>query len=140
MIEAMFASALMLSTAAIGEVEGLWRTEDETAIIRLLPCDGDMSRLCGDLVWVIDDEGLDEGYLGGRILEDFTYEDGAFRQGRLINPEDGRVYRGAITVQGDDQLDLQGCALRVFCQTRTWSRYDGPLPTDVGVTAPSAAR
>lgn len=47
---------------------------------------------------------------------------GAWTVAALYNPDDGRTYRGAIHLVGDDRLELKGCAWAVFCQTQTWRR------------------
>jgi len=47
---------------------------------------------------------------------------GAWNVEALYNPDDGRTYRGAVRLLGDDRLELKGCALAIFCQTQTWRR------------------
>ena len=46
---------------------------------------------------------------------------GVWGEGALYNPDDGRTYDGEIRLKGGT-LELQGCALLVFCQTQTWRR------------------
>jgi len=47
---------------------------------------------------------------------------GVWTGGALYNPDDGRTYRGAIHMRGRDNLELQGCALVIICQTQAWRR------------------
>jgi uncharacterized protein (DUF2147 family) len=47
---------------------------------------------------------------------------GAWTVAALYSPDDGRTYRGAIHLVGDDRLELKGCALAILCQTQTWRR------------------
>ena len=61
------------------------------------------------------------------ILRDFVFERGAWREGSVSNPEDGRTYRGTINLDGDI-LRLRGCA-GPFCQTQVWRRLNSiPRP------------
>lgn len=41
--------------------------------------------------------------------------------GSVTDPRDDRTYSGRATLSGDT-LKLTGCALKIFCQTETWSR------------------
>ena len=46
---------------------------------------------------------------------------GAEYKGTVTDPEDDREYSGNANVSGKS-MKLQGCALRVFCQTQTWKK------------------
>lgn len=61
--------------------------------------------------------------LGLEILHGLTESSpGVWSGGDLYNPDDGHRYVGTIHLQGSDRLELQGCALKVVCQTQTWRR------------------
>ena len=104
-----------------------WATPGLGAVVRLAPC-ANASQLCGRLVWVWDPEDAGGGAVGTVILRDFVYARGAWREGTVSNPEDGRTYRGEITPDGHNVLRLRGCA-GPFCQTQVWRRLSSiPRP------------
>lgn len=41
--------------------------------------------------------------------------------GSVTDPRDGRTYAGRASLVGDS-LKLSGCALKIFCQTESWTR------------------
>ena len=70
---------------------------------------------------------MDRGALGSMILRDFAFENGAWRNGTVTSPKDGRTYRGTINLDGD-LLRLRGCA-GPFCQNQVWRRLSSiPRP------------
>jgi sterol desaturase/sphingolipid hydroxylase (fatty acid hydroxylase superfamily) len=112
---------------AVSAVAGDWATPGLGAVVRLEPCAGGGDRLCGRLAWAWDPASLRAGALGAGMLLDFDWRDGAWRGGHLVNPEDGRSYRGEIRPDGR-LLRLRGCA-GPFCQSQTWRRLaDIPRP------------
>lgn len=115
---------ILQQTDPMASIQGDWATEGYGAIVRLRPCDDRSEELCGDLIWVWDPEDIQEGRLGKLMLDGFRLEEGAWRKGRLINPEDGKTYRGSITQRGDDLLDLKGCTARILCASQTWRRLE----------------
>lgn len=92
--------------------------------------------LCGRIVALRDPSGRDRRdinnpspanrsrpIVGLELAREFKETTpGVWNGGELYNPDDGRTYRGAIRLQGHDTLQLQGCALMVFCRTQTWNR------------------
>jgi uncharacterized protein (DUF2147 family) len=48
---------------------------------------------------------------------------GRWAGGRLYNPEDGRDYKGSLTLRSPEQLVVDGCVLFI-CQTQVWRRAD----------------
>lgn len=47
-------------------------------------------------------------------------------KGDLFNPEDGKTYKGEITLEKQDQLSLSGCLVAFLCQSETWTKVSGP--------------
>jgi uncharacterized protein (DUF2147 family) len=47
-------------------------------------------------------------------------------KGDLFNPEDGKTYKGEITLESQDQLSLSGCLVAFLCQSETWTKVSGP--------------
>jgi uncharacterized protein (DUF2147 family) len=136
-----FATLLGLALPALGEPReplGRWATPGLGSVIELAPCASGAATLCGRIVWLWQER--DES---GALRADVKNPDPALRRrplhgveivrglreaspglwtgAELYNPDDGRWYTGEIRVRGT-QLELRGCALRVFCQTQLWHR------------------
>jgi uncharacterized protein (DUF2147 family) len=73
------------------------------------------------------------------MLQGFTWDRGAWRGGRLLNPEDGRMYSGEVRPDGD-MLRLQGCAALVFCKSQVWRRLNSIPRPDAASSNTSAAK
>ncbi len=95
--------------------------------MRIEPC-GDT--LCGVLVWLSepandinnpDPTMRSRPLLGSKVLYDLkpARKSGQWK-GRLYNAENGKVYKGSVTVNGDE-LDMMGCVL-IFCDMEVWTR------------------
>jgi sterol desaturase/sphingolipid hydroxylase (fatty acid hydroxylase superfamily) len=110
---------------ALDAVVGLWATEGHGAHVALSRCEDDAARLCGRLVWSWD-PAIAASQGDKLMLGDFRWNGDAFDDGWLANPEDGRIYRGKITLTKDGALTLKGCAL-VFCKSEVWRRL-GDIP------------
>ena len=123
-------------------IAGLWATPGFGSIVELGPCAGAPATICGRIVWLWrpnDERGLPrvDRYNPDRAARTRTLvgseiafglretEPGVWSNGRIYNPDDGRTYTGAIRARGG-VLELEGCALRVFCETQIWRR-----PADV---------
>lgn len=108
-------------------VYGDWATPGLGGVVRLSACAASEARLCGRLIWLWDEAEARPGALGSLILRDFVFEEGAWRRGTVLNPEDGRSYTGSIRLEGD-VLRLRGCA-GPLCQSQTWRRLSSiPRP------------
>jgi uncharacterized protein (DUF2147 family) len=122
---------------------GRWVTPGVGSIVELAFCDaaGAPGTLCGRIVWIwnaLDDSGsprrdrenpdsrLRERPLAGmEILQGFRESSaGVWAGGAVYNPDDGRTYSGSVRLRADGTMALEGCALRVFCQTQIWRRPD----------------
>lgn len=117
------------------EIWGQWATQGYGGVVDIYPCqtETEATQLCGDLVWVWDPADVDLAAIQQRMLWGFEFKDEAWRGGRLQNPEDGKTYKGKITLRDADLLDLKGCA-GPFCKTQTWRRLQS-LP-HVNLTHP----
>lgn len=129
-------------TAAHAEPFGLWSTENDQGRVQVSQC---ADKLCGDLVWLEDgldeqgkpkldvhnpDESLRSRPLEGlRILWDMQPSgDGkTWKDGRVYDPESGKVYQGRITLEEQDVLKLRGfVGAPMFGRTSTWTRVAEP--------------
>ncbi|GEM_PF-609269 len=127
--------------AEAGDLSGKWATQGFGSIVEISTCE---ESVCGRIIWLWDAEdnsgglrrdrhnpeaGLRDRLLNGiEILQGFTHTgDGVWRRGRVYNPDDGRTYSGQLQLIDKDTLELTGCALRIFCQTQRWHRFDSML-------------
>lgn len=118
------------------DVFGLWQTENGASRIHITLCEADGGAsgaaggevLCGHIVWTHDNATR---RLGTRILDGFTYEDGAWDGGEITDPRDGSTYRSSLEMTSADALKVRGC-LFIFCGGQTWTR----LPTQSVEAAP----
>jgi Delta7-sterol 5-desaturase len=124
--------ALSPQPAAAGpweDIQGDWATPGLGVVVRIAPCAGQERAMCGRLLWSWDPSRTPHVAQGGVMIEGLRYTDGAWREGLLINPEDGRSYSGRIEQTERDILRLTGCAAAVFCQSQTWWRLSSiPRP------------
>lgn len=126
---AVLLAASRASAETPAAIAGDWATPGLGAVVRLAPCRDNANALCGSLIWAWDQTSVRPGSIGTLMLRNAVWRDGAFRNGALINPEDGRTYTGRITPAGADALRLQGCA-GPFCQTQVWRRLSSiPRPS-----------
>jgi uncharacterized protein (DUF2147 family) len=131
---------------ANARIRGRWATARFGSIVELAPCasDGTGETLCGRIQWLwdafdragrprADDENPEASarsrpLVGVEILRGFReISPGVWSGGSIYNPEDGRTYRASIRLQPDGALELEGCALRIFCQRQTWRRLEDLL-------------
>jgi len=108
---------------------GVWRDNEKGSVIQIYECGGG---LCARVVKPYQ-AGAKDVYnpnpaLRERPLTGLTFMKGAKRsstkvwKGKLYNAEDGKNYSGSMTLAGNDELQMQGCAFSIFCQTRAFSR------------------
>lgn len=102
---------------------GVWRSDDGNAHIRLAPCAE--QGLCGETVWIAESAVKARTNAAGlRVLGAFTRNDAGWSGGRIFLPTRGRAFRTSFTPQADGRLRVRGCALRVLCETRYWTRVE----------------
>lgn len=103
---------------------GLWRTEatdDGYLEVRIAPCEGDA--LCGTIRGARDLQGRAQPYPhAGRAMIWAMRPDGPgrWRDGRIWDPRNDRIFLSRMAVQGDN-LSVAGCILGI-CQRQTWQR------------------
>ena len=119
------AAAQPLPATASNAVIGDWWTPGFNARVRIAPC-GDA--LCGHIVWVWDETPRDiadkSPLVGRKVIEGMLPDSTArWSGGRLYNPEDGRDYKGSLTLAGTNRLNVDGCVLFI-CKSQAWRRAD----------------
>ncbi|HET9716798.1 MAG TPA: DUF2147 domain-containing protein [Pseudolabrys sp.] len=127
----------LVSVAAAAPPEGNWLSEDGGAKVRISAC-GE-NRLCGTLVWL--NHPIDGAT--GRPKTDKRNPDPAKRvrpliglqvvrgmrptaptkwSGLIYNADDGKTYRGYLTLQDAGKAKVEGCVLSVICKAHVWTR------------------
>ena len=133
-------AALPLSAAPTQQtgVLGRWLSESGNGLIDIYPC---ADRLCGKIVWLqspvekgapaVDEHNPDptlrqRPLCGLVMLGDFRPIDAnRWSEGWIYNPEDGRTYRGTMTLESDSVLKLRGYVIvSLLGKTETWTRPD----------------
>ena len=94
MLTAALASAAVLAAASppstpMDDIAGDWVTADRSAIVRLFACDEDAERLCGNMIWIQDPAWVEERFVGGEIITDFSFRQGAWRQADMPDDQPG---------------------------------------------------
>ncbi|WP_337266432.1 DUF2147 domain-containing protein [Oryzifoliimicrobium ureilyticus] len=94
-------------TQAAEPIEGNWKTESgETASIAD----------CGKSFCIT----LKSGKYVGKTIGKLAGAGNAYT-GQVTDPENDKTYEGSAKISGAS-LKLQGCVLKVFCKTQTWTR------------------
>jgi uncharacterized protein (DUF2147 family) len=129
---------LALATGArAAEPIGTWHTEEQRAQVKIAPC-GDT--LCGTIAALKTPNDPKTG----RPQLDVENEDAAKRtrpiigiqivlgmkpagpdkwSGQLYNAEDGKTYKGTLTMTGANSLKVEGCIMGgLLCKGQTWTR------------------
>jgi uncharacterized protein (DUF2147 family) len=132
---AIFALSVLASIPArAAELIGTWLTQQGDAQIRVAKCG---KALCGTVVWLkdtvdtktgqplVDDKNPDPGKRSRKILgiQIFAMEQNATGSwtGGIYNSDDGKTYDGRLSPQGENGLEVQGCA-GSLCGSENWTR------------------
>lgn len=117
-------------------VVGTWLTADGKAHIAISRTG---ETFVGRIVWlkepekdgrpVVDDKNPDEQLrnrpiLGLELMYGFSYDgDGEWTGGRVYDPEGGDEYRGKLTLQDQNTMELRGyIMIPLFGRSETWTR------------------
>ena len=117
-------AALGFAGAALADpVEGTWRSQPgETGgyiHVRIVPCG---SEICGVITEVVGN--ANQSIVGRTIISGMRPQgNGAYRGGRIWAPDQDKTYNAKMSLQGADQLKVEGC-IAVFCRAQTWSRLN----------------
>ena len=133
-LAALAVSALAAPAAAqTTDPTGLWQTPTNGGQVRIARCG---QALCGTLVTsnniranpgLLDAKNSDRSLRtrtirNVQLLSGFTGGPTEWRGGSVYNPEDGRTYRGTITLTNANTLNLRGCVVAPLCRNQTWTR------------------
>ena len=112
---ATIAAVFVMSPALATEPYGTWMRPSNGAEVSFFNCGG---KLCGK----VTGKGTSSAKIGTMIVSGAAKTGANEWKGSLLNPDDGKTYKGVITLVGEDGLNLKGCALGIICQGETWRR------------------
>lgn len=131
-------SLLILSSASLfaAPVTGNWFTYKSKSMVRISQCG---TGLCGQIVWlrkglnskgqpVRDERNRDKRYRARQVLGLTTFSglapSGPGRwSGLMYNPDDGRTYKGSLTILNASSIRVEGCRVGGgLCGQRSWVR------------------
>jgi uncharacterized protein (DUF2147 family) len=150
------------ATPADGGVaeKGLWFNHSGKGAVEIRPCaetGRDADYLCGFIVWLKDPNNskgqpLTDGYnqdprkrtrpiCGLPVLGSLRpMSDGTWDQGWVYDPEQGKSFDAAISVNSPDRLILTGYkGIKFFSKTFVWKRAPDDLPRCDGTASGGAA-
>lgn len=123
---------------------GNWLVEEKTAQVRIVDC--------GSVLWGVfswekvpgndtnnpDPALRNKPLLGSALLRGLKPNpNGTEWQGKVYNPEDGKLYDATVSLADDNTLQLKGCLISFLCKTVPWTRVsDAPLPAPASKMAP----
>ena len=131
LLAAVSALAFGLTAPALADptAVGVWRDNEKGSVIKVYECGGAM---CARVMTPYPpgakdiynpDPALRERPVTGLVIMDKAKKSGGNSwSGTLYNAEDGKSYSGSMIAVSDDELQMKGCALGIFCQTRGFSR------------------
>lgn len=133
MISLIAASLAAAAAPSADSVLGRWQTPSKHGIVEIARCG---QSICGTL---LDSDGIranpdlrdvnnkDQRQRGRQLrglamLQGFRWNDGAWEDGSIYNPEDGGTYKATVTPVDADHLRLRGCIVWPLCKTQNWVR------------------
>ena len=141
-----FAATALIATASIAQqaspVVGLWKNIDDhtgkpKALIRITENNGEIKgkieklfREAGEEAQPkcdkCDDERKDQPVIGMTILTGMKQDGGEFNGGKILDPNNGKVYRSKMTlVEGGKKLNVRGyIGMPMIGRTQVWVRQD----------------
>lgn len=124
---AVFLTSAPLVAAASDPLVGLWQTnpgrDGGFGHVRIEPCG---AGLCGTVVQTFDAGGrpVAADDLGAVILDGVAATgNGAYGEGRIVNPETGRGYTARLQLRGN-LLEVGGCVLVICRDAGSWRRVE----------------
>ncbi len=102
--------------ASAADPYGVWIRPSTGTQVHFYDCGG---KLCGKIVAVKDQSR--KGEIGTVIMRGAVKSGNGQWKGDLLNSDKGKIYAGAVTLEGPNALNPKGC-VTVICQGETWSR------------------
>ena len=140
MRENLFILCLILPLGSFAQVTGQWKTIDdntgeEKSIVELYEKSG---KVYGKIVKLFrkpgedadpvcdecpeDDSRYKKKIIGMEIIKDMKKSDNEYKEGNILDPKDGKIYRCKIWLEGHD-LKVRGY-WGPFFRTQTWKKVN----------------
>ena len=111
-------AAILLSSAACAEaIYGVWRRDGQPDQMEFFDCGG---KLCGK-----GHPPPADGSAPPLVFRNASKTAANSWSGDLFNPENGKIYKGTITLDSQTTLSLKGCLVAFLCQSEGWTRISG---------------
>jgi uncharacterized protein (DUF2147 family) len=106
----------LATSARAADPYGVWMRPSTGTQVNFYDCGG---KLCGKIVAVKDRSRRSE--VGTVIMTGASQSGDNQWKGDLLNTDNGKTYKGVVTLRGPDALRLEGC-VAFICQGETWSK------------------
>lgn len=136
----LFLSLLLVTSFSWGQdVFGKWKTIDDVSgeaksILEIYEEDG---KVYGKVVEILNKdrqdalcqdcsgEDKDQPVLGLTIIKGLEKDDDEYNGGKILDPENGKLYKCYITLEGDDKLKVRGyIGFSLLGRTQYWHRAE----------------
>lgn len=122
--------AVAPASAADGNLDGYWLTNNGSSIVEIAPCGSSAKRLCGKTVWSSDAEVA----VGSEVLKSFRPEGkkggGRYGKGKVIQAN-GKDRKGKLKLD-DGKLMVSSCK-GSRCDNVTWTRPSSTMTAQAGL-------
>lgn len=116
----MFPAALPAAGAAPPNPPwGVWVREESGTVFDFYNCAG---KLCAKVIGVGKPE--ESQAIGTVILRNATLDKEGVWRGEIYNTQDGKTYKGGVTLEKPDELTLEGCLISFLCKSEVWKRAE----------------
>lgn len=109
--------ASFATAASAADPFGTWRRPSTGTHVNFYAC-GD--KLCARIAAVQDQSR--KNTVGTVIMKGASKTSDTKWEGDLLDVESGKTYRGVVTLESANALNLQGCIALMFCRGETWVR------------------
>jgi uncharacterized protein (DUF2147 family) len=106
----------LATSARAADPYGVWMRPSTGTQVNFYDCGG---KLCGKIVAVKDRSRRSE--VGTVIMTGASQSGDNQWKGDLLNTDNGKTYKGVVTLRGANALRLEGC-VAFICQGETWSK------------------
>jgi len=116
----LLGAALAAATPALAfEPWGIWVRESSGTSFDFYNCAG---KLCAKVIAVPKPE--EKKAIGTVILRNAVLDKEGVWRGDIFNAEDGKIYKGGVKVEKENELTLEGCLVSILCKSETWVRAE----------------
>jgi uncharacterized protein (DUF2147 family) len=129
---------LFMAVSGNANVTGTWLTKGDKSHVSIEKCG---AKLCGKIIWLkepntaagapksdlnnTDENQRNRPILGLPLLKGFeaTDDPNYWINGKIYNPEDGKIYNCEMTLQADGQLKVRGyVGVPLFGESQYWKK------------------